>query len=211
MNMHTALRTTWFRIRTQLGYTVLISILLAGLLWTPPGCKRSGDDTPKAGSGGRPAAPRPANVTGADTTPQATPVPSDAAKPAKPTSNSPSSHAAPVRSDSPFFPAEEVVKVALDNEPLSQATAYEALVPALVRFLDSATETDFPRGTAVMRPAIHLDTATYRISYMLVPGEPAVKCYMPDRSMPWLFGDDEAYEQLFNALERLSGRKLPRE
>jgi len=160
------------------------------------GCKKRPDGDSPAG----PVETHLGDVADADVKPEANPVASPAA----------TTPVADVRSDSPFFPAEEVIKIDLDNEVLSRESAYRALMPALVRFLDSAAETDFPPGTSVMRPAINLSTATYRISYMLVPGEPAVRCYLPDNSMPWLFGDDEAYEELFTALESLVGRKLPR-
>ncbi len=172
--MQTTFQTTLFRIESRHGHVVRTSLLLAGLLLVPAGCKKSSDPEPQATSQAQPAQTRSPDVTAADAKPEAIPVPSNAAP----------AQASAVRSDSPFFPADEVVKVALDNLVLSRESAYEALVPALVRFLDSAAETDFPRGTPVMRPAIHLDSATGRISYMLVPGEPAMRCYLPDKVTP---------------------------
>lgn len=199
--MHKTFRTTLKRIEARHRHVVRTSILLAGLLWAPPGCKKSSDPQPQATPETQPAETRSPNVTVGDAKPAPKPLPSDTA----------TTQPATVRSDSRFFPSEEVVKIELDNVVLSRESAYESLMPALVRFLDSAAETDFPHGTPVMRPAIHLNTATGRISYMLVPGEPAVRVYMPDRSNPWLYGDDKVYEQLITELERLYGRNLPRE
>ena len=78
--------------------------------------------------------------------------------------------------DSNYYPQDLVAKVSLDGMDLTTQEAYSALMPALVKFIDSAGETEYRSGTAVMRPAIHLDTAGgKRHSYMLVVGEPAVR------------------------------------
>ena len=198
--MQTTFRTTLFRTQARRGYVLRGSLLLAVLVLASPGCKKSSEPEPKVTSQGQPAETPSPDVATAEAKPEAKPVPSTAS----------TTPAAAVRSDSPFFPAGEIVKIEIDNVVLSHESAYESLMPALVRFLDSAAETEYPVGTSVMRPAIHLNTAAGRTSYMLVPGEPAVRCYLSDKDMPWLYGDDEAYEQLISALERLYGRTLTR-
>jgi len=118
---------------------------------------------------------------------------------------------ATVTLESAYYPQEEIVSVALDGTPLTLDEAYAQLVPALVRFIETAGETSYPMGTAVMRPAIHLDSPGNRYGYMLVVGEPAVRYYSPDKSWhPWLIGEDERYEALFQALQTLCPHQLPR-
>lgn len=114
--------------------------------------------------------------------------------------------------DSNYYPQDLVTKVSLDNMDLTTQQAYARLIPALVKFIASSGETEYRTGTAVMRPAIHLDTAGgVRHSYMLVVGEPAIRYYSPDKTWnPWLIGDDKLYEDLFQALQALYPNRLPR-
>jgi len=143
---------------------------------------------------------------------------------ATPSTPAPSGHAAAtppatgpatpetLKLDSNYYPQDLVTKVSLDGMDLTTQEAYARLIPALVKFIASSGETSYRAGTAVMRPAIHLDTAGgERHSYMLVVGEPAIRYYSPDKTWnPWLIGDDKLYEDLFQALQALYPNRLPR-
>jgi len=154
--------------------------------------------------------------------PSGSPTTTESAAPSPPAQTTPATSEAPVdseptraladfKSTSPFYPQEEVLKVAIDNVTLFEPSEYQDLMSALVRFLDTAAETEYPEQTPVARPAIKLDTAAGRYSYMLVPGDPAIKCYLPDKYMPWLYGDQAAYDELISTLDKLYGTPLPRE
>jgi len=200
MDMQTSERVSGFGIGFQSGRLLPLILVSSALILAVTGCKRHGESRPKAQQ--PPATPAPATQAPATSSPETG------------TSSAATESMlalADFKSTSPFYPTADVTKVALDNRTLSEPSEYQDLMSALVRFLDTAAETEYPEQTPVARPAIKLDTAEGRYSYMLVPGDPAIKCYLPDKYMPWLYGDQEAYDELISTLDKLYGRPLPRE
>ena len=77
--MSTTFRATCSCIGARPGYAMGTSLLLAGLLLAPGGCKKSSDPKSQATSEAQPAGTGSPNVTAPDAKPAAKPVPAGAA------------------------------------------------------------------------------------------------------------------------------------